>query len=248
MNRRKGKLKRNIGGWSWYYNECKNCGTKERPHASQGLCVDCLDMSERDLSNAIKCPVCGVMVNKLSQHLVMRAKKCRKHYKYQYNKFKMYFNSDLGLKDIAKELNTERHHVTNQFINYFGKKLTRERNERIRRCNISEKSVLNKNYKNVYGTLIEYEYPNQGVITLRSKLEAKFADSLSEKSWWYERDSFPYIDKNGVRRTYTPDFYIDEDDVYVEIKGNNLIKEGDLYKINWVNNNTNKEVKLLIMN
>jgi len=247
LNRKKGIPKRNIGAWSWYYKKCKKCGTTKRHHSGHGLCVDCLETSKRDLSNAVECPVCSVKVNNLNQHLAMRAKKCNTHKKYQYDRFKIYFDSDLNLDDISKELNMERHSVTRQFITYFGEEETRKRNEIVRRCNISEKAIINKNYKNMYGTLVEYESPNQGVITLRSKIEVVFADTLKNKSWWYERDSFPYLDREGKRHTYTPDFYIEEDDVYIEVKGNNLVDEDVLYKIDWINKNTDKRIELKVL-
>lgn len=247
LNRKKGKPKRNFGGWSWYYDKCQKCGTTEKPHIGKGLCEDCYATIGRDLKDAVKCPVCKVKVNNLNQHLSMKAKKCEKHYKYQYNRFKIYFNSDMNLHVISKELGMDRHAVTRQFITYFGKEKTEYRNEMVKRCNISEKAVINKNYKNMYGTLVKYESPNQGTITLRSKIEAKFADRLQGKSWWYERDSFPYIDKDGKRRTYTPDFYIEEENLYIEVKGDNLVNDEVNYKLDWINNNTDKRIELRVL-
>ena len=246
LNRKKGKPKRNFGAWSWYYDKCQKCGTTERPHAKSGLCYDCYEASKRDLSNSVVCPVCGAEVNKLNQHLAMRSKKCKKHDRYQHKRLKMYFDSDLNLADIGKELEMDRHSITRQFIKYFGKEKTQKRNELIRRCNISEKAVINENYKNMYGTIIEYKSPNQGIIKLRSKLESKYAKYLDDSNidWYYEYKSFPYLDLAGVRRTYTPDFYLPAEDKYIEVKGKNLINEKNIYKMNWIKQHTELNIEV----
>jgi len=250
LNRKKGKPKRNFGAWSWYYDKCQICGTVDRPHAAKGLCEDCYEEIKRDLSKVEVCPICKVKVVKLNQHLSMRAKKCKKHKKYQYDRLKIYFDSDLNLDDISKELNMGRHSVTRQFIKYFGEKEANSRNESVRRCNISEKAVINHNYRNMYGTVMEYDSPNQGKIKLRSKLEAQYAKELDNSGidWFYEKESFQYIGRDGKRRTYTPDFYLPDEDRYVEIKGNNLLDELDLHKINWVCENAGVDIEIKIMN
>lgn len=220
--RNSGKKKRNFGAWSWYYDECKKCGTIGVEHAANGLCKSCYDQEKRVLSGCVPCPVCNVMVNKLNQHLTMRSKKCDKHYEYQKEMFSKYFESDLNLNDITNELDgMDRHAITRQFVRFFGKEETKVRNEKVRRCNISEKAVINFNCKNRFGTVVEYSSPNQGLIKFRSKLEAEYAEYLDEVGigWLYESKSFPYLDELGTRRTYTPDFYLPSEDRFVEIKG-----------------------------
>jgi hypothetical protein len=245
LNRKKGKPERNFGAWSWYYDKCQKCGTTKRQHAAKGLCIDCYRQS--DGVKKSECPICMAKVINLNQHLAMRSRKCKDHKKYQYDRFKMYFDSDLNLSDIGKELNMDRHSITRQFIKFFGKEKTKERNEMIRRCNISEKAVINHNYKNMYGTIVEHDSPNQGRIKLRSKLELKYAKKLNKQKldWYYERDSFQYIDINGRMRTYTPDFYITEYDKYIEVKGKNLLDDGDLYKTNWVRKNASINIEIV---
>ena len=243
-----GKKKRNFGAWSWYYDKCKQCGTTERDHAKEGLCYDCYDSSKR-IGNLIKCPVCGTQVEKLSQHLAMRSRKCDEHKEYLHNLYKKYFDSDLNLSDIGDELGTDRHTVSRNFSKLFGKAETKERNEKVRRCNISEKAIINMNYKNMFGTPTEYASKNNGIVTFRSKLEHKFAKELDKKdiAWQYEPTSFPYIDIEGVRRTYTPDFYLLTEDKYIEIKSSDLIKDKDWYKVNWVKDNTPIAIEVILM-
>lgn len=236
QSRKKGRSERNFGAWSWYYSKCQACGTTKRPHVKNGLCRDCYEESKRDLSNCISCPICGVKVNSLNQHIAMRARKCEKHKKYQYDRLKIYFDSNLNLHDIGEKLGMDRHAVTKQFTKYFGKGVTKERNELIRCYNISDKAVINFNYKNMFGTVVEYNSPNQGKIRLRSKLEGKYAKYLDDNNidWFYEYKAFPYKGKDGRRRTYTPDFYLPSEDKFIEIKGKNLLDENDIYKISQV--------------
>ena len=233
LNRQKGVQKRNIGAWSWYYDKCQKCGTTERPHAARGLCVDCNETSRRDLSGGCEiCPVCGVKVIKLNQHMSMRAKKCEGHRTYQRDLFKMYFKSDLGLDDIAKELKTDRHTITRNFNKLFGKKETEKRNQKVKSCLCSEKAAINYNPNNKRGTIVYYNSLSNGKVRFRSKLEKQFAEFLDRSGvrWVYEHKSFPYIDRKGKRRTYTPDFYFVDEDRYIEIKG--YKKDSDEYKVN----------------
>jgi len=233
VNRQKGIKKRNIGDWSWYYSRCRKCGTTKRPHAANGLCCDCYRVSKRDLSaDYMICPVCKAKVVKLNQHISMRSKKCKKHQKYHRDLFEMCFKSDLGLDDIAKELKSERHVITKNFRKYFGKKETDIRNQKVKSCLCSEKAALNYNLKNLYGTIVYYDSLNNGKVRFRSNLERQFAEFLDRSGvkWVYEYKSFPYIDKDGRRRTYTPDFYFVEKDRYIEIKG--YKRDKDEYKVN----------------
>ena len=66
-NRKKGIRVRNFGAWSWYYDKCIKCSTIKIAHAANGLCYDCFEMSKRDLSKCVPCPVCGVLVESLNQ-------------------------------------------------------------------------------------------------------------------------------------------------------------------------------------
>lgn len=233
LNRKKGIKKRNFGQWSWYYDKCKKCGTIKRPHVSNGLCRDCYEISKRDLSDGYEiCPVCGVKVSKLNQHLSMRSKKCKKHLDYLRDMYKIYFDSDFGLSDIAKELNTGRHTVTGNFRKLFGVEETKHRNKAVKSCLISARTKIGFNHKNRFGTVVYYDSINNGKVRFRSKLErsyAKYLDGLGI-NWEYEAASFPYVDDKGKRRTYTPDFYLSDTEEYIEIKGYD--KGNSSYKIN----------------
>lgn len=217
----KGIQKRNFGAWSWYYDKCVKCGTTERSHASNGLCCDCYEESKRVGKVLEKCPVCGVNVEKLTQHLTMRAKKCKEHSNYLQGMYKVYFESDLGLYDIAEKLNTTRHTVTKQFRRLFGVEETKQRNAAVKSLLCSSRAKIGFNYNNKFGTVTYYDSLNNGRVRFRSRLECTYATYLDKSGikWEYERDSFPYLDIKGKRRTYTPDFYLADTDEYIEIKG-----------------------------
>ena len=70
--------------------------------------------------------------------------------------------------------------------------------------------------RNWYGTPTVYNG-----VRFRSKLESGFAawcDSVGWK-WQYEPRVISYIDDLGKTRSYLPDFYIESEDLYVEVKG-----------------------------
>ena len=219
--------------WSRFSDKCLICGTTEIEHSANGLCMNCHNNQQRDLTNCVACPVCGVLVEKLNQHLTMKSKKCQKHNDYQAGVFKKYFESDLSLEDIVVDMggDADRHMITRQFSKFFGRQETIKRNKAVKSCYCSENAAINYNAKNRFGTLVEIDSPNQGRVTLRSKLEADYANWLTKHNidWWYEVRKFPYVDKNKKRRTYTPDFYITNDDRFIEIKG--FAKDDDLIKL-----------------
>lgn len=225
FNHSKGVTKRNIGAWSWYFDKCVECGTTDKPHVKEGMCYDCYKEYKR-LKNhpeglLEKCPVCNVDVLKLWQHISMKAKNCEEHARHQREIMEMYFNSDLGLDSIAEEINSSRHTITKQFTTFFGKEKTQERNQKVKSCLCSERANIGFNTKNRFGTIVFYDSKNNGRVKLRSKLELKYAMDLDSKniSWEYEKANFNYIDVEGKRRTYTPDFYLPETNEYLEIKG-----------------------------
>lgn len=77
---------------------------------------------------------------------------------------------------------------------------------------------------------IQYESTIAGSVSLDGNWELKVAQYLDEQNinWIRNTKRFPYI-HNGKNRKYTPDFYLTDDDVYVEVKG----YETELDKCKW---------------
>lgn len=82
-------------------------------------------------------------------------------------------------------------------------------------------------YHSSWGKTSKYNTPTQGLVTMRSSWEVRVADYLTsiDKQWLYEPFTFKLTDTIS----YRPDFYIPEDDVYIEVKG--WLREEDQYKI-----------------
>ena len=72
-------------------------------------------------------------------------------------------------------------------------------------------------HKNKWGNVSEYTSPLQGIIMLRSNWEVATANFLSKLGydWMYEYKTF----KLNKTVSYTPDFYIPSENVYIEVKG-----------------------------
>jgi predicted nuclease of restriction endonuclease-like RecB superfamily len=100
-----------------------------------------------------------------------------------------------------------------------------------RENNIFKKPLVYNNSKKSY-------YKN---IYMRSGWEIKYAQYLDKKNirWEYERDTFKLKDT-----TYTPDFYLNEQNIYVEIKG--LMHADAYFKIKEFILN-NPDIKYMLM-
>lgn len=78
---------------------------------------------------------------------------------------------------------------------------------------------------------IQYQSPIAGTISVDGSWElrsAKFLDSLGV-TWSRNTKRFPYKNLNGGRSTYCPDFYVQDWDTYIEVKG----YETDLDRCKW---------------
>lgn len=73
-----------------------------------------------------------------------------------------------------------------------------------------------KNYKSGW-----YVSPIAGKVWLDSSYEFIVAEHLDARKYRWKKNyqGFPYIDKDGKQRTYIPDFYIFDIDLWVESKG-----------------------------
>ena len=71
---------------------------------------------------------------------------------------------------------------------------------------------------NARGTLIKFREPNGKSITLRSTYELRVASWLNKKlyNWLYEPNAF-YLEE--LDKTYTPDFYLIDLNIWIEVKG-----------------------------
>ena len=126
------------------------------------------------------------------------------------------------------------------FLGKTHSKETREKLSLIQSKHIEEaghggfRAVLYYKISNVEGT----EY------SVRGTWELKTAEYLNAKNVLWERLKYlKYVDLEGIRRTYVPDFYLPETKEYWEVKG--YFSAKDRLKMRLVNEQNGLEVKIL---
>jgi ribosomal protein L24E len=106
---------------------------------------------------------------------------------------------------------------------FYGKKHTSETKLKM---SIIQKKITRRGKKcNFYGKIYHgkgswYVRKDNIRIWVRSTWELKYAEYLdnSNINWQYESKFFPMV-IDGKEVTYTPDFYLIDEDVYIEVKG-----------------------------
>lgn len=70
------------------------------------------------------------------------------------------------------------------------------------------------------GIKIWYDSPIAGLVYLRSSYEIKYAKWLDDNNikWIGNKEAFEYV-YEGITRKYYPDFYLIDENTYIEIKG-----------------------------
>lgn len=117
------------------------------------------------------------------------------------------------------------------------------------KAKLSAIAVVNQLGGHPYRKKIEYNG-----VSLDSNLELLLAQRLDELNIKWERcGRFPYIDANGKKHTYTPDFYLPDYNIYLDPKNDFLINSinpalgyKDTDKINWVMEQNN--ITVLVLN
>jgi len=137
-----------------------------------------------------------------------------------YKKGRITWNKGLT-KESSEIINKQSKKLSNKYktgiIKHhgIGKKRSLNDNEKQRKT-INEK-IKNGTWHNSFSKSRTIKYKN---INFLGSWEVKFAQWLDEQNIKWERvnKSFDYV-LNNIKRKYTPDFYLVDDDVYVEIKG-----------------------------
>lgn len=111
--------------------------------------------------------------------------------------------SDSTREKISKSISAR----TEEFNKENGKKISRTVNEKVERGEW-------------HTSLAKHMHINYRGVDLHGSWELKYAQYLDANSikWQRNKDSFHYEFK-GKARKYTPDFYLEDTDEYVEIKG-----------------------------
>jgi len=155
---------------------------------------------------------------------------------------RMYWDEELHPSQIAKKYGVHKMTITNKMRTYGIPTRTKSEarmgklnpiynvgHTKIARKKMSHAFVNGRTigFNTHWGNNSVYTTPNQGEVTMRSGWEVKTADYLTSLGldWYYEKD---VIDLGDV--SYTPDFYLSELALYIEVKGR--MKDIDLFKFN----------------
>jgi len=138
-------------------------------------------------------------------------------------KNKVHKNQYIKAKELGlpkPQISEETREKLRQNLKNIDKNILKKRNEK------TSETICKKMAKGEWHTFKDcknYEY--KGVI-LNGSWELKYAMYLDEKniSWKRCDESFPYIFNNKKHR-YIPDFYLIDDDTYIEVKGYVLDKD-----------------------
>lgn len=189
--------------------------------------------------NKYKCKICGKIYSKMgiSSHIwrnhtidgkkfIPTPKGCKGH---------VSWNKGLTKETSEKVKNiSEKTSKTNKLNGNWCKGLTKETSEKIRKSSekIRDFALKNSNEKYITKHRKDFTYEKDGrIIILQSSYEVIVAKELDKNNIkWIRPEPLPYIDQEGIRRKYYPDFFLSDYDVYLDPK-NNYLEEKDKYKI-----------------
>lgn len=199
--------------------ECDICGTEK-------------EKKYRDAKRINLCLVCSNKIN-ANTNIEIKNEKISNWYKTHVHPLKGTKRPE-HVKDALKKSNIGRIRTNEERENLsirtrgennpmYGKKHTEESLDKMRKI---QKEITRKGKNcNFYGICYHgkgsyYDCKNGSKIWMRSSWEIKFAKYLDDNNikWEFEKKIFPiiYDDKEG---TYTPDFYLMDENKYIEIKG-----------------------------
>jgi len=178
---------------------CLNCSNKKIANESR-------EILSRKITEYFRTHEHPLKGTKRPQHVVDALKKA---------------NIGRKMSDEQKKYYSERY--SGEGNPFYGKKHTEDTLERLRQ--IQSKNPRRGKKSNFYGRIYHgkgsfYIKKDGSKIWMRSSWEIKYARHLdnNQVEWYYEPRPFEII-INGVEQTYTPDFFLPKENIYVEIKG-----------------------------
>jgi len=202
------------------YKVCKKCN--ELISCSNFLRH--VDRCHEKLSKTIKCSKCGfeILRSNFERHLI----KCdgrgprKRRDKISQEEYRKKLSESLRLAYLEGRL-------TGNPKTEEGIRIKREKN----RENMLLRYSLGWECRCGRSKKIDYESPIAGLIKVDGSWELKYAKYLDSinVNWKRNKKRFAYINLNGKKSTYCPDFWIEDWNTYVEVKG----YETDLDKCKW---------------
>jgi hypothetical protein len=134
--------------------------------------------------------------------------------------------TDLRIKKMAEKISK----IQSNNSSFRGKQHSIESRLKM---SLSKKLLYKNGFECICGRSKKYEYISQiaGKINVDGKWElavCRYLDSI-KVTWIRNTKRFPYIHLNGKESTYCPDFYVNDWDIFIEVKG----YETDLDKCKW---------------
>jgi len=187
--------------------------------------------------NKYQCKICRKICSKMgiTSHIWRMHTTAGKEFKPLKNKTYSCWN-----KGLTKETNsivrnaTIKMRKTLKENGNWCKGLTKETSEKVKK--LSEKvrdfALKNNNEKYITKHRNDFPYEKDGeIIVLQSSYELIVAKELDKNNIrWIRPKPIPYVDKEGIKRKYYPDFFLNDFNVYLDPK-NNYLEEKDKYKI-----------------
>lgn len=105
---------------------------------------------------------------------------------------------------------------------------------------ISKAAVEHSYWEHRKRNPIIYESKIAGKLNLDSFWEKIVAERLDKLNvvWWRPKIAIPYYDKEGVKRSYCPDFYVEDFHCFIEVKSKYILdRQNKNGKIDWLKSN-----------
>jgi len=165
--------------------------------------------------------------NSASQNRLGESKSELMKRQYAEGKRKCYFKNDGSTWKGRKHKEETKEKLKNMF---FGRKMDdsfrKKRSEEMKeRYSNGWESKAGRTKK------IVYESPSNGFVTVDGSWELEVCKFFDKQSinWKRNKERFKYVDREGKVRSYCPDFYLPDSDIYIEVKGH----ETDLDRLKW---------------
>jgi len=201
--------------------------------------------------NKYQCKVCGKICSKMgiTSHIWRMHTTIGK----EFNPFKE--NNHVSWnKGLTKETNLTiknsaiKTSNTNKINGNWCKGLTKETSEKVKRNSekIRDFALKNNNEKYITKHRNDFPYEKDGkIIILQSSYEVIVAKELDKNNIkWIRPKPIPYIDREGIKRKYYPDFFLSDFNIYLDPK-NDYLESKDKYKIESASNLNNVKVIVL---
>ncbi len=194
------------------------------------------------MKNKITCEYCKKKYSKfgIDNHIKIVHLKTRKSANHS-RKNKIPWNKGLDKDDERVRKISEK--VSKSMKGMRGHSVSKETKERLSEA---RSKYLEENGSGGFKNVKWYKYKNilNQEFILRGKWELNVAKWLNNKNYiWIRKEYLKYVDNNGIKRTYTPDFYLPVFDRYIEVKG--YFSKIDKEKIKLVKEQNN--IKLIML-